>query len=220
MNVSDIEENELFRHICRLGAVRRKYKALKYGSFMNTVIRNEQLIFKRKFEDETIYVALNLSDKDFGIGFNTDGGAKLFDVYDGSTVYDVNNNYVNIQIPPHGTRILVLTNGEAPEALETPDTTTVTKSETAAPASESAVSESAETQPKPLPEVGTPGKYRHFKGGEYELICIAKDSETSEELVIYKELSGEGNIWARPSAIFYQYVDVDGALVPRFEKID
>ena len=45
VNVSDIEENELFRHICRLGAVRRKYKALKYGSFMNTVIRNEQLIF-------------------------------------------------------------------------------------------------------------------------------------------------------------------------------
>ena len=86
---------------------------------------------------------------------------------------------------------------------------------------------SAETVPapvqeerKPLPAVGTPGKYRHFKGGEYEFVCLAKDSETSEELVIYKALYGDGAIWARPSAIFYQYVNVDGKEVPRFEKID
>ena len=72
---------------------------------------------------------------------------------------------------------------------------------------------------KPLPETGTPGIYRHFKGGEYEFICLAKDSETSEELVIYKEVGGEGKVWARPSAIFYQYVDVDGKQVPRFDLV-
>ena len=78
----------------------------------------------------------------------------------------------------------------------------------------------AQDERKPLPPVGAPGKYRHFKGGEYEFICLAKDSETSEELVIYKALYGDQKIWARPSAIFYQYVDVDGKEVPRFEKID
>ena len=178
------------------------------------MIRNEQLIFKRKFEDETVYVALNLSDSDFDIGFNTDGGAKLFDVYDGKTVYDVNGRYANISIPAHGTRILVLTDGGTPEYPE--------ENETAVSAAE-VPDESAsyeETERKPLPKYGEPGRYRHFKGGEYEFICIAKDSETSEELVIYKALYGEGGIWARPASIFYQYVNVDGREVPRFEKID
>ncbi len=223
VDVKDIEDNDLYRHVCRIGAIRRKYKAVQYGSFENTVIRNEQLVFKRKFEDQTIYIALNLSGSNFDLGFNTDGGSKLYDVYDGTTVYDVNGNYVNINIPAHGTRILVLTNGEAPEY---PDGDTSSEpSQAAAPAEEGAPAPAeegapAQEQPKPLPAVGEPGRYRHFKGGEYEFVCLAKDSETSEELVIYKEVGGEGKVWARPSAIFYQYVDVDGKQVPRFEKID
>ena len=216
LNVSDIEENDLFRHVCRLGLVRRQYKALKYGSFMNTLIRNEQLVFKRKFEDETIYIALNLTDKEFELGFNTDGGTKLYDVFDGRTSFDVNGNYANITIPAYGTRVLVQTNGEAPEY---PDGTEyVEYAQTTG--EDTSWSEAQPEERKPLPAVGTPGKYRHFKGGEYEFICLAKDSETSEELVIYKALYGEQKIWARPSAIFYQYVNVDGKEVPRFEKID
>ncbi len=215
VDVSDIEENELFRHVCRLGAVRRKYKALKYGSFMNTVIRNEQLVFKRSFEGETIYIALNLSDKAFELGFNTDGGSKLYDVFDGRTVYDVSGNYANITIPAYGTRVLVLTNGEKPEY---PDGDVIDAASAEIPSAEAGAS--AQDERKPLPPVGAPGRYRHFKGGEYEFICLAKDSETSEELVIYKALYGDQKIWARPSAIFYQYVNVDGKEVPRFEKID
>ena len=64
-----------------------------------------------------------------------------------------------------------------------------------------------------------PGRYRHFKGGEYEFICIAKNSETMEDLVIYRELFGEHKVWARPASMFYQFVEVNGKLVPRFEKI-
>ena len=218
VNVSDIKDNELFRHICRLGAVRRKYKSLKYGSFENTVIRNEQLVFKRRFEDETIYIAVNLSDNDFETGFNTDGGKKLFDVFDGKTSYDVNGNYAKITIPARGTRVLVLTNGEKPEYPETDgkDIMAGFGAESGAVITEA---ESLDEIVKPLPETGTPGIYRHFKGGEYEFICLAKDSETSEELVIYKEVGGEGKVWARPSAIFYQYVDVDGKQVPRFDLV-
>ena len=223
VDVKDIEDNDLYRHVCRIGAIRRKYKAVQYGSFENTVIRNEQLVFKRKFEDQTICIALNLSGSNFDLGFNTDGGSKLYDVYDGTTVYDVNGNYVNINIPAHGTRILVLTNGEVPEypdgdtSSEPLQAAAPAEEGTPAPAEEGAP---AQEQPKPLPAVGEPGRYRHFKGGEYEFVCLAKDSETSEELVIYKEVGGEGKVWARPSAIFYQYVDVDGKQVPRFDKID
>ena len=212
VNVGDIQDNELFRHVCRLGAVRRKYKALQYGSFENTVIRNEQLIFKRKFEGETVYIALNLSSSDFEISFRTDGGAKLYDVFDGCSVFDVKDSSANISIPAHGTRVLVLTDGGKPEY---PDGTEAA----AAPAVSDAADDKQE-KTEPLPAVGTPGKYRHFKGGIYEFICLAKDSETSEELVIYREVGNEGKTWARPSAIFYQYVDVDGKTVPRFSKID
>ena len=77
-----------------------------------------------------------------------------------------------------------------------------------------------EKKPEPkLPEWNVPGKYRHFKGGEYEFICIAKNSETMEDLVIYRELFGEHKVWARPASMFYQFVEVNRKLVPRFEKI-
>ncbi|MBQ3886441.1 MAG: DUF1653 domain-containing protein [Clostridia bacterium] len=218
VNVDDCEDNALYRHVCRLGAVRRTYKALQYGSFENTVIRNEQLVFKRRFENQSVYVALNLGENAFDIGFRTDNGTKLYDVYDGKTVYDVQNNYVNINIPAYGTRVLVLTDGEAPAYPDDDAQTAPVRENVSVPAE--TVPAPVQEERKPLPAVGTPGKYRHFKGGEYEFVCLAKDSETSEELVIYKALYGDGAIWARPSAIFYQYVNVDGKEVPRFEKID
>lgn len=217
LNVSDIQENALFCHICKLGAVRRSFKALKYGSFDNVIIRNEQLVFKRRFENETVYIALNLTDNSFDIGFNTDGGSALFDVMNNNKRFDVNNNYANIDIPAHGTRVLVLTDGTAPVVDlgegEMTDTRTVTEQETV-----SNKAPAAEPTPK-LPDRGTPGRYRHYKGGEYEFIAIAKHSETMEDLVIYKETWGEGKIWARPASMFYQFVNVGDKQVPRFEHI-
>ena len=64
------------------------------------------------------------------------------------------------------------------------------------------------------------GKYRHFKGKEYIALHLAKDSETLEELVIYKALYGEFGIWARPLEMFMEQVEVDGKLVYRFEEIE
>jgi cyclomaltodextrinase len=63
------------------------------------------------------------------------------------------------------------------------------------------------------------GKYRHYKGMEYEVIGIAKHSETLEELVIYRALYGEGQIWVRPLKIFMEEVEINGKKVPRFEYI-
>ena len=61
-----------------------------------------------------------------------------------------------------------------------------------------------------------PVKYRHFKGGEYELIGIAKHSETMEPMVVYRALYGEGGLWVRPAAMWTEHVDRDGYHGPRF----
>ena len=64
-----------------------------------------------------------------------------------------------------------------------------------------------------------PGKYKHYKGNMYELIGTAKHSETQEELVIYRALYGERELWARPSKMWDEMVLVDGKKVPRFQYI-
>ncbi len=62
-----------------------------------------------------------------------------------------------------------------------------------------------------------PGKYRHYKGGEYELLFTATHSETLEKLVIYRALYGDRGIWARPAQMWNEKVDQGGQSVPRFE---
>ncbi len=74
------------------------------------------------------------------------------------------------------------------------------------------------------------GKYKHYKGNFYEVIAIAKHSENLEDLVIYKELKNpdeiesdtyvEPKIWARPTTIFSENVNINGHLVPRFKYLD
>ena len=63
------------------------------------------------------------------------------------------------------------------------------------------------------------GKYRHFKGNEYELLYIAKDSETLEDMVVYKALYGEGGIWVRPLKMWNETVIRDGKEYKRFTYI-
>lgn len=61
-----------------------------------------------------------------------------------------------------------------------------------------------------------PGKYRHFKGKEYELLAVAKHSETLEPMVIYRALYGEGGLWVRPATMWNETVERDGYKGPRF----
>jgi hypothetical protein len=65
-----------------------------------------------------------------------------------------------------------------------------------------------------------PGRYRHYKGRDYEVIIEAKHSETGEMFVIYRSLYGERNVWARPKAMFCETVDVEGTRVKRFVEMD
>ena len=61
-----------------------------------------------------------------------------------------------------------------------------------------------------------PGRYRHFKGSEYEVIGTARHSETLEEMVVYRALYGDGGLWVRPAAMWSETVERDGYCGPRF----
>jgi hypothetical protein len=64
------------------------------------------------------------------------------------------------------------------------------------------------------------GKYRHFKGGEYEVLAIALHSETQEEMVVYRALYGEGKIWVRPKSMWLESVEREGKIYQRFTFIE
>lgn len=64
-----------------------------------------------------------------------------------------------------------------------------------------------------------PGKYLHFKGNHYQVLYLAKHSETLEDMVVYQALYGEHSIWVRPAAMWYEQVHYNGELVKRFTYI-
>ncbi len=64
-----------------------------------------------------------------------------------------------------------------------------------------------------------PGRYRHFKGGEYEVLGVARHSEGLEDMVVYRPLYGERRLWVRPVAMFVQDVEHQGQTKPRFSLI-
>jgi hypothetical protein len=64
-----------------------------------------------------------------------------------------------------------------------------------------------------------PGRYRHYKGNDYEVIGEARHSETEEPFVVYRALYGDRGLWIRPRAMFLETVMVDGRAVPRFRLV-
>lgn len=70
----------------------------------------------------------------------------------------------------------------------------------------------------PLPSLPhiEPGLYRHYKGGEYEVLGVARHSETLEPMVLYRPLYNASGMWVRPFAMFVEQVEVNGARQPRF----
>lgn len=64
-----------------------------------------------------------------------------------------------------------------------------------------------------------PGIYRHFKGNEYEVLFLARHSETEEEMVVYRALYGEGGIWVRPASMWNETVEREEKRLERFRYI-
>lgn len=69
-------------------------------------------------------------------------------------------------------------------------------------------------------EMIQPGRYRHFKGNEYEVLYLAKHSETLEPMVVYRALYGEHGVWVRPASMWSETVERDGQVFTRFTKIE
>lgn len=72
----------------------------------------------------------------------------------------------------------------------------------------------------PALPVLTPGRYRHYKGGEYEVVGVARHSETLEALVVYRPLYNDSGLWVRPYAMFIGTVVFDGQSRPRFARME
>jgi hypothetical protein len=70
-----------------------------------------------------------------------------------------------------------------------------------------------------LPDEPKPGLYRHYKGGEYEVVGLARHSETLEPMVVYRALYGSGGLWVRPAGMWTEKVEVGGRAVPRFIRV-
>lgn len=70
----------------------------------------------------------------------------------------------------------------------------------------------------PLPDT-PPGRYRHYKGGDYEVLGVARHSETLEPLVVYRPIYNASGWWVRPHAMFFGTLEVDGVTRRRFEPV-
>lgn len=96
----------LFEHIAKLGKVRISLEALKYGTFENVTIMNEKLVYKRQTENQTVFVALNLTDHDEKIGFQANVTGKLTDVLNANEEIEC-SGYCELAMKPYSSRILI-----------------------------------------------------------------------------------------------------------------
>ena len=71
-----------------------------------------------------------------------------------------------------------------------------------------------------MSEAIKPGKYRHYKGNEYQVLSMATHSETLEPMVVYQALYGEKGIWVRPARMWNELVEVNGQTVLRFAPVE
>ena len=191
LHLQDMERENvsLYKHIVKLGRIYRAYPALRTGSYERIMITNQQLLFKKVQGEQTVYVALNLADYDFDLNFGTHM-SRLVDVFTASPL-QVENGNAYVRMRPYSAMIIVaddIVNIEPEDEVPVEDKDT---------------------------EIVVGAKYRHFKGNEYEVIAVARHSETMEELVVYKSLK-DGEVWARPKAMFLG----KSGEVRRFTKLD
>ena len=203
LNALEDPDYDLYRHICRLGKIRHSLIALQNGSYKNEVIQLEHLCYSMSTDGQRVFILLNQSGEVRRVGFNTGFCGVLTDVLNDNERYDC-NGYVEIPVPPMSSMILIANDGSFEISFD------------ADPAGVIAPSD----EPEPGPQEITKGRYRHFKGNEYEVVDFARDSETGDKMVIYRALYGDRELWVRPYEMFREVVDRDGKKQYRFTKID
>ncbi len=220
INLGEIQnpDTQLLEHIKKLSKIMHSLDAFKFGKYKNENIQLETLCYSMKTDNQSVFVLLNQSGDKRNIGFNTNHNGVLTDVLNNNNQYNC-NGYTNIEVEPKSSMILVANDGSFKLDLNEKASATPIKTEP--------------VKPQPLKaevvdninniiedDVVTLGKYRHFKGNEYEVIGFAKDSETLNRMVIYKALYGEQELWVRPYDMFKEIIERDGKKMKRFTKID
>lgn len=158
---------KLSAHIGKLARVRKELPALQTGGYEQVIVKNEQLVFKRFQDGQTVYIALNLADQEARLDFGMDASKVLVDYLHQNEVLAPVNGNISVLVAPYDTRILVQT---APDAVC------------------DLGREEGEILPPRNPIAGTRcsrtsklARLRHFKGNEYRVIGFAKHSETEEK---------------------------------------
>lgn len=200
--VPDADE-ALCAHLARLGKIRSAFPALQHGRYAQALVKNEQFAFCRADGGQKIYVALNCANHPEFVEFPVEVPA-LTDLFSGVT-FETNDGNLKIELPACGARILVPAGDDR------------TLADLDEPADHA--QKSLETPSRPAPGVVWLGRYRHFKGNEYEVLCVARHSETLEDYVVYRALYGEGGLWVRPASMFTETIERNGKCIPRFEYI-
>ena len=213
LNALENPDYELFEHICKLGKLRHSLEAMQNGVYKNELIQLEHMCFSMRTDGQKLYVMLNQSSEPRNIGINTNFNGVLTDVLNDNTQYQC-NGWFEITVPPMSSMILVENDGSLRIDYDFDDTEKIPDNDQAD------AEETATNEPELVPEEIVKGKYRHFKGNEYEVVDFAKDSETTEKMVIYRALYGEKELWVRPYEMFREIIERDGKKIRRFEKID
>lgn len=209
LNLNNLENPnyDLLNHICKLSKIKHTLEAFKYGKYKNEVIQLDHLCYSMKTENQAVYILLNQSNDNRTISFNTFFNGYLTDVLNGNQKYEC-HDYVSIDIKPKSSMILIANDGSF--AINFDEEEECQKVENT----------QCENNNFELPEQEiTLGKYRHFKGNEYEVIGFAIHSETNEKMVIYKALYGDYETFVRPYDMFKEIIERDGKKLYRFERI-
>ena len=164
-----------------------------------------------KTENQSVFILLNQSNEKRTIGFDSGFSGILTDVLNDNKQYGC-DRYINIEIEPKSSMILVANDGNFRIDF---DKTEPVKAQNDTDKKPEKTNEIAN-----IDEEITLGRYRHFKGNEYEVVGFAKDSETTEKMVIYKALYGDNELWVRPYDMFKETITRDSKTFKRFTKID
>ena len=230
LDLDDIpHRNErLLKHITALGSLRTRLEPLCTGSYSKMELKNSSFLYKREKDGEEVYIALNINDSDYTFNFGTKY-ARLADRLSGKQ-FNVSGGNASITVPANSSMVLVddTMKTEVPVSESEPAPVPVTEpAPTPAPVSEPAPAPAPENANR-TPSAGLPadrkivigGRYRHFKGGEYVVLGVARDHESFEEQVVYIQTHDKPITWVRPLKMFLEDVNDHGNIKPRFSLID
>ncbi len=226
-------DGKLLKHISALGAVRNENPAVQSGSYTKLELNNQTFLFKREKEGEKVYIALNISGTSHTFRIQTDYKT-LSDRLSGN-VFEASGGFVSVTVPQNQSMVLTAADEEAAKTFVSGKEASEDKK-----VSDAAKDEQGESEPfagrKPVPApknngitgIGVPegrkivinGHYKHFKGGDYIVLNVAKDHEDCSEQAVYMQLGNKPVIWVRPLEMFLEDVDDHGNIKPRFELIE